>query len=654
MINRSVSAFQNSFANKSMRQKRLLLFKVIALLLPLVLLVLVELGLRLFGYGYDLQLFTEDQKNNEFLVMNKHASKKYFTEEENATIGNFEKFKKYKDANTFRIFVLGESTTIGYPYMHNGSFHRWLQYRLMLSCPDINFEVINLSLTAVNSYTVQDFAKQIVPYEPDAVLIYVGHNEYYGALGVGSTSYIGSKPYLIRAMLELREFRLVQLLSNIVSNIRRLIFTDAEQSDLRENLMKRMAAEQQVPFESEVFENGIYQFESNLKETLSALEKHQIPVFISNLVSNEKDLKPFISDTTENQRSAISHFLLATKAYDQAEFDQAKQHFQQAKELDMLRFRAPEAINTIINDEVEAFQNVNLVDTKALFEAHSPHGILGQETLLEHVHPNLLGYALLSEAFYQALKKQRLIKVEDGYEITFEELRQEMPVTLVDSLAGAYEIMMLKEGWPFNEPISEEIKVKQSFESKLAGGLSVKQISWSKAMQQLYNFYLKENHLKEALKVAEALLLENPYDPTLYIQAGKLNIALEAHSSAVFYLKKAFALKPNLETAKSLFVILLKLDQPEEASQYLNFAVANQPENVSLSELQILVNQIIALKDRYDKDHTDVQLTNQIAAAYLKFANTSAASIYVEKSLKLAHDNPIALALQEKIQEIKN
>lgn len=649
-----MSASQNTSSQKSMDKKRLLVFKVISMLLPLFMLALVEVSLRLFGYGYDFRLFVEAPDNDGFLVMNQNASRKYFSEEGNATIGNFEEFKKIKDANTFRIFVLGESTTIGYPYMHNGSFHRWLQYRLMHTFPDKNFEVINLSLTAVNSYTVQDFAKQITSYEPDAVLMYVGHNEYYGALGVGSTSYIGSQPFLIRALLTLRKFRLVQLLRQIMAKTKRIISSDPDQVDLRENLMKRMAAEQQISYGSKVFENGIHQFESNLNKALSYLEKHQIPVLISNLVSNEKDLKPFISDTTDRQNAAIYHYDQAQKAYALGDFYGAKQHYLEAKEHDLLRFRAPEAMNSIINKVVEDFPNVNLVDTKALFEAHSPHEILGEETLLEHVHPNLLGYALLSEAFYQSLKNNHIINLENQHEISFQDLYQQMPITLVDSLKGAYEIMMLKEGWPFNEPIAEEVDVKKSYESQLAGGLSVKQISWSDAMKELFTHYIQEKNYTSALKVTEALLLENPYDPVYYRQAGKLSMDLELLSGTGFYLKKAFALQPDFETAKGLFITLLKSDQPKEAMEYLNYAVANKPSDGSLAGLQSFVTQIITLKNLYDKNPTDVQLSNQIAAAYLKFANTAAASIYVEKSLKLAHNNPTALALQQQIQELKN
>ena len=132
---------------------KLLAFKFIAILLPFVLLLMLEAGLRVFGYGHDLHLFVEDKENTACWVMNKHASERYFTNKENYTIGVFESFRKKKSPGTFRIFVLGESTTIGFPYMASASFDRWLYYRLMHTFPDRDFEIVNVSLTAVNSYS---------------------------------------------------------------------------------------------------------------------------------------------------------------------------------------------------------------------------------------------------------------------------------------------------------------------------------------------------------------------------------------------------------------------------------------------------------------------------------------------------------------------
>src|SRR6201985_1463478 len=173
-------------------RKKSFIFKTVAILLPFLILFLVEISLRVFHYGNDLELFIEARNHPGFLVLNPVASKKYFINEAYAPTGNSELFKKNKDDSTLRIFILGESTTAGYPYFHNGSFHRWLQFRLMHEHPELHFEVIKVPLTAFNSYTVLDFGREVLQYQPDAVLVYTGHNEYYGALGIGSTTHIAN------------------------------------------------------------------------------------------------------------------------------------------------------------------------------------------------------------------------------------------------------------------------------------------------------------------------------------------------------------------------------------------------------------------------------------------------------------------------------
>ncbi len=628
-------------------KSKLLAFKIIAVLLPVVFLVLLELLLRLFGYGQNYRLFVEDEKHSGYWVMNPHVSEKYFTTAENATIGNQERFKKQKDPQTFRIFVLGASTAIGYPYLHNGAFPRWLQYRLMHTFPDKDFEVINLSLTAINTYTLLDFARQVVDYAPDAVLVYAGHNEYYGALGVGATNAIGQNPHLVRMVVGLRDFRLMQLVTHTVRGLQQWLSDDPV--DLRENLMKRMAARQQISYGSEDYQSGIHQFEVNLNDMLNTFQQHQIPVLISNLVSNEKDIKPFISDTTGQEKSALHYYQLGHEAYGQGDFTKAKQAYVRAKELDMLRFRAPEAMNEIIENLATHYGQVHLIDARSLFEAHSPQGIIGKETLLEHVHPNLYGYALLSEAFYQAMKQQHMLP-PGGNEISLEALRSQMPITAVDSLKGAYEIMILKEGWPFNEPMPPEEKREKTLEEKLAGGLVVRQLSWSAAINQLLSYHLKTKDYAQALQATEALLLEYPDDPAFYRQAGKLALQIDENAQAIFYLKKAFALQEDFDTAKNLFVTLLKLDRPDEALPYLNDVARVQPR---FGELQYLVNNLIALKATYAKDTGNSKLVNQIAAAYLKFANTAAAAKYVNKSLQIEEDNPEALEMKKQIEAVK-
>src|ERR1700744_671965 len=242
------------------------LFRAIAIALPFLFLLILEGALRLFHYGYDTSLFIEDPGNKDYLVFNPDASRRYFTDQLNATTGNREPFRKVKEAGTLRIFVLGESTTIGYPYFHNGSFHRWLQYRLMRTFPGRSFEIINLSVTAVNSYTVLGFAKEVVDYQPDAVLIYSGHNEYYGTLGVASTSRLSGNRTLIRLMLALRRLRLVQLLTNGYRKLGALFSAGKHTSG--ETLMQAMVADGRIPYRSPIYQRGLDQFETNMNETL--------------------------------------------------------------------------------------------------------------------------------------------------------------------------------------------------------------------------------------------------------------------------------------------------------------------------------------------------------------------------------------------------
>ncbi|HEY4063107.1 MAG TPA: hypothetical protein VGM30_14475 [Puia sp.] len=508
--------------------KRKIIFTVVAILLPVLLLLLAEGLLRLFGYGHDTSLFVKDPDNEAYYVMNPAASSIYFSEEANATKGNIERFLVHKTPGTLRIFVLGESTTVGYPYMHNGSFHRWLQYRLLHSFPDRDIEVINVSLTAVNSYTVLGFGRQVMEYEPDALLVYTGHNEYYGALGVGSTSRIGSNRTLVKTILWLRRWRLVQLMQAVVRS-----FHAAPVIDTRENLMQRMALKQTIPYGSADYYTGIRQFGENMDAFCRLCKDKEVPLFLSTLVSNEKDQAPLIS----GEGGADGEFRLGDTAYAAGRYVEAKRDFVRAKELDLLRFRAPDTLNTIIRDLCKTYGgDVHLVDTRAVFEEHSPHGILGKETLLEHVHPNLYGYALMSEAFYTGMKNAGVLKgaVE---EMPLDSLLQRMPVTKVDSFYGVYTIMMLKTRWPFHDTIPAGYVRGSSPEEKLAGALAVGRIGWLDAMDQLFKWRLKINDPRGALQAVEAVMLEHPENPTYLEYCGRLSLQAGYPKESALYLK---------------------------------------------------------------------------------------------------------------------
>ena len=628
-------------------KKKLFLYKTIAILLPFVLLVLIEGGLRLFGYGHNLNLFIENPENHDFWVMNSHASEKYFTDSRNATTGFFESFQKKKTPNTFRIFVLGESTTTGFPYLHNGSFHRWLKYRLMQTFPETNFEIINVSLVAVNSYTVLGFGQEIIDYKPDVVMIYTGHNEYYGALGIGSTSNVGNNPLAIKLFLKLKNFRLVQLLNRMISSMRKSAPEKNAKSD--RNLMIKMAADQHIVYQSDKYEKGIRQFESNMSELCELLSKRKIPVFLSNLVSNEKDLKPFVSSKGDAETSADDQFKQAELAYTKGDFKLAKTLYVKAKDLDLLRFRAPEAINSVIDRITKKYPGVYKVDTKTLFEEHSLHGILGKETLTEHVHPNLLGYALLSEAFYQALKQQNIIDHDLKNEMSFQQLLKQMPITEVDSLKGYYLVTYMKEDWTFNEKIPAGFKVGNSFEEKLAYDYLANKFSWNQAMDSLMVHYTTANNWQKALRVAEAEMLEQSYYVPFYLSAANINQKLNNFEQTIFYLKKAFQLQPDSVVANNLIVSLINHDLPEEAIPYLEYMSQRNLLNNAYTSVKNTAEKIVQLKTALQTDSNNTKILNSIAYLYMRMNNYETTTKYLNKALVVDHENKTSLDILKKL-----
>jgi tetratricopeptide (TPR) repeat protein len=610
----------NYMKPQQLSRKKLRWFRVIAISIPVLILLLAEVLLRLFNYGHDTSLFIKYPDDPNYWVINKYASEKYFTDTTNATKGSIEPFRVEKAKNTFRIFVLGESTTAGYPYLHNGSFHRWLQYRLMHTYPDVNFEVINVSLTAVNSYTVLDFGKQVANYQPDALLVYTGHNEYYGALGIGSTSHIANNRFLVKTVLALKELRLVQLVNNIITGFK----PASSNPDQRENLMKRMAQQQAIPYKSDAYNAGITQFRNNMTELCRYMQEKKVPLFLSTLVSNEKDLKPFISDLSDT--SANLQYAQANDSYQSGKYLEAKQEYIKAKELDLLRFRAPEALNGIITQLVKQYSNVHLVNARTVFEQHSPNGILGNETLLEHVHPNLYGYALLSEAFYQSIKSVGLIKAHADQEMSLAELLGRMPVTKVDSLYGAYTIMMLETGWPFNKPIPTGFKRGDDITAQLAGALSVSRISWVDAMDQLFKYSMKAGDKKTALKAVEAVMLEKPQNTTYPIYAGRLSFELGDNADAAFYFKKAYELDPSFANTQNMYLVFLKSDEPAKATPYIDSAIQQHPSDIELVNLKTIVAEIIRLKTTAGK-----KANMQIAADYHAIGADEAAIKYKQQ-----------------------
>ena len=602
-----------------MSKKKDCWFKVIACLLPLLLLLFMELALRIAGFGNNLSLFIEDSNHPEFLRLNSKVSLRFFLQEKNATTGNIELFPKTKNNGAVRIFVQGESTAVGFPYFHNGAFPRMLSYRLQHAFPETEWEVVNLSMTALNSYALYNFTDEIIAQRPDAVIINAGHNEYYGALGVGSTGKIGGSVAVGRMGISLRKTKTGQLLSKVMSSFSQ----DANKTDYDQTLMKRMVKSQEIPFDSKMYRTGIAQFEKNLKGALEKYHKAGVKIFLTNTVSNLKDLPPFISLDSCN---AMSWYQQGEAMFSQKEYAVAKQAYMIAKEFDALRFRAPEAINEIIRDLSGRYDNVVFVDVENAFEEHSPGGIIGESLMLEHLHPNLRGHFIIADVLFRCMTSEKNL---EQHAAAFEEAWQALPLTEVDSLTGVYANWLLREGWPFNETIPVDDGHEKSLEEAIAGGLAVRTIKWEPAMLQLLQHYISTRQLDKAVKTAEGFILEYPYEYAVYNQTVNLCIDAKQYPQGILYARKAYALKKTPETARQLVILHMKSDEPEQALPYLDVLIASGG-NVDFRPMKDIAQKIIIKKKQLLAGGNNQSIREEIYQYYLTIQNMEAANKYRE------------------------
>jgi len=382
-------------------------FSAIITIFPFILLAILELSLRLFSYGDDLSLFVSNSDPGYYEI-NRHVGERFFSKfEQTVPTPLLQYFLKEKPGNGFRIFVLGESSAQGFPYDANLAFTRILQRRLQDIFPDRTIEVVNLGMTAINSYALLDFADEILRQKPNAILIYTGHNEYYGALGVASMEN-GSIPVWAKKLrLRLIHLRTYQLLESGIVAIYKLVHPPT-MDEAKATLMEKMVGKGFVPYHSTLYLQGLVQFTDNMGALLGKFKRAGVQVIVSDLVSNLRDNPPFRSMRFGIYPPADSLYHDAKQNEEDGFSDKAKEEYSMAKDLDIIRFRAPEDINAIIThlaDSLGAYR----VSMKFLFEEQSSNGIVGNNLMTDHLHPNIDGQFLVADGFLNAFREHGMI-----------------------------------------------------------------------------------------------------------------------------------------------------------------------------------------------------------------------------------------------------
>jgi len=588
-------------------------FYLILIAIPLLFFVLLEAGLRVFNYGDNLNMWEQATPGKK--IINSYVAKRYFSNVKNPPTTIEDTFDSSKAENAFRVFVLGESSAAGYPYMPLGSFSRYIRKRLELAYPNNKIEVINLGMTAVCSYTVRDFMPEVIKQKPDVVLIYTGHNEYYGALGVGSLESLGKSRTLVNLYLSLNHFKTVQLVKDFLQWIVKSF--SGEEKKSTGTLMSRMAKEQSIELNSENFNAGIEQFDGNMRDVIEMCKEANIPLILGTLTYNLKDQAPFISVKKAASADASSTFKYAQEAYNKGDFQAALKLFKEAKDLDALRFRAPEKINSLIRSYCEEF-NVTIADIDSLFNANSPNGIVGDNLMTDHLHPTLEGFQMMGKLFYEKMKEINVLP-KSKMAIAFEDqdlaAKKTFPFSEVDSTLAKYRIALLKNDWPFSDPkdkLELNVLVKpKSFADSLAYQFLEDRITWIDLHEKMVNRFVKESRYKEALYHLEILIYQYPVIVEYYEHIDNIALILLRQNNfdeAYSVLRKRYEIKANAFSAKWLGNIDLNNQRVKSAIIYLEESIKLDP-----SDIQTLYNLAgaYALEKLYNKGYQTISLVLQ-------------------------------------------
>jgi tetratricopeptide (TPR) repeat protein len=592
-----------------------ILFSVVTLSVPVVVLVLLELVLRVANYGPNLDLFVqEDSEGEASLVMNPDLKARYFSRTQFTPSTSLDFFLPQKPAGAYRIFCLGGSTTIGFPFGQVGSFSSFLRERLKATFPDRSIEVINLAMTATNSYTVNDIARELGSYSPDLLIVYDGHNEFYGALGSASLESVSGARWVTKLYLKLVHLKTFQLMRDAVAWAGGLFRSSEAQLPAGTTLMETLAREQTIPYGSDLYVQTLENYRRNLQELSEIGASLGAPIVVCTQVSNLRDLPPFVSESPRSPgipqkpelvKSALERWqardyaqalpmLTAALELDTLRADlqfavarcldslgrkhDALIHYTYARDFDALRFRMSSDFNDALRHEA-ASTGLILADVETAFKASSQDSLIGSDLILEHLHPTLKGYALIARLLKTTLALNGLLADGPVWKaapaVSEDSLFAAHPITALDLRAAQKRMDKLVSAWPFNGSVRPFIAplpadgLAEIVDRYVAG-----EMSWEQAHVSAAEYFRRAGDLRAVQAEYRALAAQFPLKTSPLVRLAQVSIQMNQIAEARSTLNRALAIAPT-STAYLLYGMAeLNSKRDSTAAPYFERALA--------------------------------------------------------------------------------
>ncbi|MEJ0091853.1 MAG: tetratricopeptide repeat protein [Limisphaerales bacterium] len=660
------------------------------MLLPFLFLVVLELCLRLFGYGYDPAFFkTErDASGKKFLINNDTFTFRFFPPELARWPVAF-KLAAEKPPDVKRIFIFGESAAMGDPQPSVGASH-YLEILLCEKIPQQKFEVVNLGITAINSHVILPIACEVAARgQGDLWLIYMGNNEMVGPFGAATVFGAQAAPLrMARLNLAIQKTRVGQLATSLMRHL------GGKSKNAAWGGMT-MFLQNQIPPEDPRRETVYQNFTQNLRDILQSAQTCGAKVVLSTVSVNLRDCPPFGSlvnrefptgektkfealyaeavSLQTNQHPAAAAQVFAQAAQLDPGFAElqfrwaqcllgetnlaaAREHFQKACDVDALPFRADSRINGAIRSMATESAGTNLMfcDAERALAAATPGGIAGDESFFEHVHFNFDGNYLLARAWAeqiaQLLPDDVRRKATTGW-ATQDVCERAIGLSNWNRMLVIASVLSRMRQPPlaaqFNNPARAQVLLRELGELKLQTNAVaqaradfaaiVARRPGDNSLHENYANFLKSigdkpEALAEYLKITEQL----PHDFYAILQAGRLLGELGQLQKAENLLRRAAAQRPAQPDAWfELGVVLAAGAHYEAALEMFDRVAKLHPSDAAcLTHQARVLSKLNHHGEAIKKYRELVQLNSGSWAAHLELAVELSVTDQVEESIQ--------------------
>ncbi|MBU1700663.1 MAG: tetratricopeptide repeat protein [Candidatus Eisenbacteria bacterium] len=426
-----------------------LLLIVMGIVLSFLLLGAVELVLGVIHYGPPRALFLKEKPfDEEYYYINRDISELFFPKWA-VKPGFYERFPVVKKPNTIRILATGASTTLGDPFGTQSAFPNLLGQILRDIAPNRTYEIANCGVIAISSLDVLQIHKDALKYDPDAILIYCGHNEAYGADGIDSPVQRSfSSRNMAKAWLKFRNLRLSMLVRDILYKI-----SGGGKPDdpTQEGFGMWTMRDRFVQAGTTKHDRMMRFYRENILEMLESARGKGVDVILCTLISNVRGQSPMGSkhpddlaaeklETFEDiyprglremEAGNWSEAVCLLEACSDIDPEYAEVQFRlgrcyeaagdslaafqayvHARDLDVVHFRACSEQNEILRDiashwDTKGKHRLVFLDIERQLYKDYPGGP-GREFFTEHVHPYPIGHAWMAQEMARMLSTSEI------------------------------------------------------------------------------------------------------------------------------------------------------------------------------------------------------------------------------------------------------